>query len=318
MDTMLRRFEVTGFRGPGDRMSLDLTRTRGYSFNGRCVEDGTVLKSVLYGGNMSGKSALCSALYDLRTVGRGIGGTTDRPARFSYEFLSKGRTVTYRYRRDGQWSIWRECLDVDGEVLMERRFTCETKGSGLADAAADPSHPGHEAASAVMGFANRIEWLEHFRIPFDHVDLRGPPALMEELSAFRSGISGNCREPGARFDKSVYRLMELFFALRHVEGGGFLIADDVDELLDDRAARNVLERIVGLDGVQAMVSTRNARLVSNDLLRPDCFLIVSDGIAHSLPDLTDRELREGHNLGRMILNGEFETPVQTVDVSKTV
>lgn len=58
---------------------------------------------------------------------------------------------------------------------------------------------------------------------------------------------------------------------------------------------------------QVILTSHNTNLISNRLLRPDCYLILSqDGRLTSLCDATPRELREGHNLEKMYISGEFE------------
>ena len=42
------------------------------------------------------------------------------------------------------------------------------------------------------------------------------------------------------------------------------------------------------------------------LLRPDCYFQIKDGVLKSLADSTKRELREGHNLEKMLRQGKFD------------
>jgi len=47
--------------------------------------------------------------------------------------------------------------------------------------------------------------------------------------------------------------------------------------------------------------------MSNRLFRPDCLFILSrNGKLTSLNNATKRELREGHNLEKMYISGEFD------------
>lgn len=58
---------------------------------------------------------------------------------------------------------------------------------------------------------------------------------------------------------------------------------------------------------QIVLTTHNTNLMTNDLMRPDCLFILSkDGKITALCDATDRELREGHNLEKLYIGGEFE------------
>jgi len=45
--------------------------------------------------------------------------------------------------------------------------------------------------------------------------------------------------------------------------------------------------------------------VISDLLRPDCYFIMGKDSIKPITELTDRELREGHNLEKMYKSGLF-------------
>ena len=58
---------------------------------------------------------------------------------------------------------------------------------------------------------------------------------------------------------------------------------------------------------QVVMTTHNTNLMSNQLMRPDCLFILSgEGKLTALCDATERELREGHNLEKLYIGGEFE------------
>ena len=58
---------------------------------------------------------------------------------------------------------------------------------------------------------------------------------------------------------------------------------------------------------QIILTSHNTNLITNRLMRPDCLFILSrSGKLTALCDATERELREGHNLEKMYLSGEFE------------
>ena len=58
---------------------------------------------------------------------------------------------------------------------------------------------------------------------------------------------------------------------------------------------------------QMIYTTHNTNLMSNSIMRPDCLFILSrKGKVTPLNKATRRELREGHNLEKMYISGEFE------------
>lgn len=58
---------------------------------------------------------------------------------------------------------------------------------------------------------------------------------------------------------------------------------------------------------QFIMTSHNTNLMTNKIMRPDCLcLLSSKGTLTALCDATERELREGHNLEKMYISGEFE------------
>lgn len=58
---------------------------------------------------------------------------------------------------------------------------------------------------------------------------------------------------------------------------------------------------------QFIMTSHNTNLMTNKIMRPDClFILSSKGTLTALCDATERELREGHNLEKMYISGEFE------------
>lgn len=57
---------------------------------------------------------------------------------------------------------------------------------------------------------------------------------------------------------------------------------------------------------QVIMTSHNTNLMTNRLMRPDCLFILSEeGTLTPLCSATQRELREGHNLEKMYISGEF-------------
>ena len=58
---------------------------------------------------------------------------------------------------------------------------------------------------------------------------------------------------------------------------------------------------------QFIMTSHNTNLMTNKIMCPDClFILSSRGTLTALCDATERELREGHNLEKMYIRGEFE------------
>lgn len=92
------------------------------------------------------------------------------------------------------------------------------------------------------------------------------------------------------FDPSLIYLDE-FDAFYHYE-----MAENVIRFLKQRYPK-----------CQVIMTSHNTNLITNRLMRPDCVFILSgEGVLTALCDATSRELREGHNLEKMYISGEFE------------
>ena len=73
--------------------------------------------------------------------------------------------------------------------------------------------------------------------------------------------------------------------------------------LSERIMRMILE----VDSMQSVVTSHNTALMSNNLLRPDCYWIVdANHQIRAIPERTKRELRQGYSLERLYRNEEFD------------
>lgn len=85
----------------------------------------------------------------------------------------------------------------------------------------------------------------------------------------------------------------------------FLYIDEFDAFYHTELSEKILKKLSESSVSQAVVTTHNTALMSNAILRPDCYFILTNQKLTQLPECTKRELREGHNLEKMYRNGEF-------------
>ena len=57
---------------------------------------------------------------------------------------------------------------------------------------------------------------------------------------------------------------------------------------------------------QAILTTHNTSIMTNDLLRPDCYFFMSETDIKPMYRLTDTELRKAHNIEKMYKAGAFD------------
>lgn len=88
----------------------------------------------------------------------------------------------------------------------------------------------------------------------------------------------------------------------------FLYLDEFDAFYHYEMAENIVRFLKSkYSKCQIVMTTHNTNLMTNKLMRPDCLFILStEGKMTALCNATQRELREGHNLEKMYISGEFE------------
>jgi AAA15 family ATPase/GTPase len=86
----------------------------------------------------------------------------------------------------------------------------------------------------------------------------------------------------------------------------FLFIDEFDAYYHHTLSRVVIERLREVTNTQVIVTTHNTSIISNDLLRPDCYFLMYPDKIKSLAKSTQKELREAHNIEKMYRAGSFE------------
>lgn len=81
--------------------------------------------------------------------------------------------------------------------------------------------------------------------------------------------------------------------------------DEFDAFYHFELSEGVKKKVNEITGVQIFTTTHNTDLMSNDLLRPDCYFLLKDNSVKPLSELTEKELRQAHNLQKMYKAGAF-------------
>lgn len=101
-------------------------------------------------------------------------------------------------------------------------------------------------------------------------------------------------------------LLLFYYWMKHFRDVTFLFMDEFDAYYHYELSVNVLKLVSEDTAFQTVFTSHNTALVSNDVLRPDCYMVLEDGKLRTFPELTYRELRQGHNLEKMLRNGVFD------------
>lgn len=255
------------------------------------------------------------------------------PSRIVAESLSVGRGLVYRYDlEDPSASEFRlgviGCDPVpdvrpDGSEALLRTIGRTVRLSGLSP------------ARAVLDFArSAVYYMAMWKMDV-HIGYMGEEddveryildnGLLDELRGF---LNDDCRvdidvgvtdrrmvvRTGVKeipFFRAVSRGTAILCRLycwnrRSSEKDALIFFDDFDDLFDHRTAEVVMTRIIRNSRAQCVFVTHNVGIISSDSLRPDCCFILQDGRLRSLASLTDKSIRRGHNLEKMLRDGEFD------------
>ncbi len=100
-------------------------------------------------------------------------------------------------------------------------------------------------------------------------------------------------------------LIFFFYWYIQAEKISFLYIDEFDAFYHTDLSAAVVKKVIEIENAQAVITSHNTDLLSCGLLRPDCIFKLEDNKIKSLPELTDKALREAHNLQKMYKAGAF-------------
>lgn len=85
----------------------------------------------------------------------------------------------------------------------------------------------------------------------------------------------------------------------------FLFFDEYDAFYHFNLSQGILRRVNSDPSFQAILTTHNPYLADNAIMRPDCYLNIKNGKIRSFADSTNRIIREGNSLERMVLSDDL-------------
>lgn len=92
--------------------------------------------------------------------------------------------------------------------------------------------------------------------------------------------------------------------IREASKVSFLFIDEFDAFYHHELSALIVEELKKT-GVQFVLTTHNTSIITNDLLRPDCYFLMNKQQIRSLSKSTSKELREAHNIEKMYKAGSF-------------
>lgn len=95
-----------------------------------------------------------------------------------------------------------------------------------------------------------------------------------------------------------------FQTIKNASDVSFLFIDEFDAFYHHHLSALVVEKLKETS-VQFILTTHNTSIISNDILRPDCYFLMTKKKIQSLSKCTQKELREAHNIEKMYKAGTF-------------
>ena len=85
----------------------------------------------------------------------------------------------------------------------------------------------------------------------------------------------------------------------------FVFIDEFDAFYHHAVSKIMVEALKKIN-CQFILTTHNTNIMSNDLLRPDCYFLMSSTDIRPAYTFTDKELRKAHNIEKMYRAGVFD------------
>lgn len=101
-------------------------------------------------------------------------------------------------------------------------------------------------------------------------------------------------------------LVFFYYWYKQVDEIKFLYLDEYDAFYHTDLSIKVLKKLIENHNIQVVVSSHNTDIISNELLRPDCYFFMDDNKLIPFYKKTNKALREAHNLQKMYKAGAFD------------
>lgn len=100
-------------------------------------------------------------------------------------------------------------------------------------------------------------------------------------------------------------MLYLRFRTMPITGMRLMILDEFDAFYHHDLSYNVCQPMFGLDNIQVFMTTHHTSIMTNDLLRPDCYFVIDGKEIKPINKMTKQELRQAHNLEKMYRGNAF-------------
>ena len=100
----------------------------------------------------------------------------------------------------------------------------------------------------------------------------------------------------------------LFFYWMHKNKNiSFIYLDEFDAFYHYDLSEHILNIINSRQDFQSILTSHNTYLIDNNIMRPDCYMQITNGEIKNFADSTNKAIHKAHNLEKMFLSNEFES-----------
>jgi energy-coupling factor transporter ATP-binding protein EcfA2 len=100
-------------------------------------------------------------------------------------------------------------------------------------------------------------------------------------------------------------LYAFFYWHKTTPNVSLMFIDEFDAYYHFELSESLVKLLEKMPNTQVILTSHNTNLLTNRIMRPDCYFILTQERMVSFADATKRELREGHNLEKLYMSGEF-------------
>lgn len=205
-----------------------------------------------------------------------------------------------------RWLFANAAFSVDSTMSKLRNYVSKMAYYSVSEMQRGLIFPGSTFLRSLEG--EELKNLEHF------LNAMGVPCELENkrLPDGQNEIYFKHKTPVPFFQTASSGTLVLFNLYRRIvaqiKNLSFFYLDEFDAFFHYEMSEKFLKYLKeNFPNCQIILTTHNTNLMTNKLMRPDCvFILTQSGQATALNKATTRELREGHNLEKLYMSGEFD------------
>ena len=201
-----------------------------------------------------------------------------------------------------------DSTDIENKIFIQFRHFVEGMlyfGSGTAEGNFYQGlKSSKERITSVIVNSGKIEELQKFLQDLDINYILEPGEDSEGNSVINVRFKNRSVNFYSVASHGTLVILVFFYWLLQLSKIKFLVVDEFDAFYHNEVSEAMLS-IIRDSEVQSVFTSHNTSIMSNDLLRPDCYFVLQNNTIKDISSLTRKELRRAHNLEKMSNAGSF-------------